>query len=337
MNTLQLQLSAICQQVIATTTVKKEIEAAQEISAFFQQHFPIPVSNAIHPELQLTRGIALSTSQAADCLNDPIRTARFIKGVYQAIQVLQQQNQGKTIHILYAGCGPYAPLLCPVLTLLPDTPVSVLLIDIQATSVTHVQQTWEQLYLNHLLYRVEQRDASTYKLPEGWHMDLLITETMFTALTREPQVSISTNLAPQLAASGILIPQKISLGLYTSLFNQESLFPDSINTLIASTESQEKPNPVTEYLPVFCLDKFTRITNQQYISPALQLKSYKERPDICLCTQIQVFEDVFIQASESYITNPYCIGSLYNLPETAPLQLVYGFSSMPEWKLITQH
>ncbi len=60
-------------------------------------------------------GMALSTTFAARCIDDIIRTRQFIRGIYQAIEDLQLKKS-KPITLFYAGTGPFATLSLPILT-----------------------------------------------------------------------------------------------------------------------------------------------------------------------------------------------------------------------------
>ena len=59
-------------------------------------------------DLYFENGKALSTYHAALCLDDLIRTKKFIRGIDKAII---EKSKNKPIHILYAGTGSFAPLI----------------------------------------------------------------------------------------------------------------------------------------------------------------------------------------------------------------------------------
>ena len=64
-------------------------------------------------DANLSSGVAISPVQAARCLQETVRTQAFLKGVKAAIE--EKLNAHDTLHILYAGTGPYGPLLLPLL------------------------------------------------------------------------------------------------------------------------------------------------------------------------------------------------------------------------------
>jgi len=59
------------------------------------------------------KGKAVSMTTAAQCAEEYMRTQVFLRGVHQAIQ--DQLSQHKSIHILYAGTGPFGLLVLPLL------------------------------------------------------------------------------------------------------------------------------------------------------------------------------------------------------------------------------
>lgn len=150
-------------------------------------------------DLSLSSGIAIGPAAAAQCILDPGRTVAFLRGVHRAIERGARE-------IVYAGTGPYAPLLIPLSTML-DADVRCTLIDIHPRNVDSVKTLVERF---HISASVVCTDATQYEHHRP--IDLIITETMQRALSVEPYVAIVRNLRRQLAPGGLLIPERVCIG-----------------------------------------------------------------------------------------------------------------------------
>lgn len=336
------QLSALSQAVLGSMSVTEEIEAAKQLSFFLTQSYQHK-TNTIQKDNEVitSGGIALSSFDAALCLDDYIRTTRFLKGVYAAVQDLFQRFPEQKIHILYAGCGPYATLMLPLLPLFKSEQLEVILLDINAESVSSVNLLIDTLGLQDYQLTVMQADAIQYQKPASWPLHLLVTETMFHALIREPQVSITTNLAAQLEPEGILIPESIHIDLVYSFFGNEPYLKSDAKVFydMCFTGSVAYPqryvverlftiNKEREFLTL--VDKSTHtVTSKYYDLP----EEYSTFPDICLFTRINIYKNQMLDSAESYITNPYCVASIPNFMDDRTYRLVYHIDHVPKWIL----
>jgi hypothetical protein len=156
-------------------------------------------------------GAALSPLDAARCLLDPRRTAIYLRGVHGAIQEAQQRFPGEVIHVLYAGCGPFAPLCLPLLPLLAGQAVRFTLLDVHARAVESVQAILAALRLEGGNADCLVCDATHYHNPDHRPLHVVVSETMQRALEKEPQVAILMNTAPQLTAGGLMVPEMIAV------------------------------------------------------------------------------------------------------------------------------
>ena len=86
----------------------------------------------------LPQGVAINPQAAAFCIKDYTRTVIFIRGVHAAIATLQARLPQQPIRILYAGCGPFATLLLPLLTRFKATELDITLLDIHQRSLNSV-------------------------------------------------------------------------------------------------------------------------------------------------------------------------------------------------------
>jgi hypothetical protein len=156
-------------------------------------------------------GSAISPLDAGRCLLDVRRTAIYLRGVHAAIQEAQLRFPGEVIHVLYAGCGPFAPLCLPLLPLLAGQPVRFTLLDVHARAVESVQAILAALRLEGANVDCLVCDATRYHNPDHHPLHVVVSETMQRALEKEPQVSILMNMAPQLTAGGLMVPEMISV------------------------------------------------------------------------------------------------------------------------------
>jgi hypothetical protein len=339
MNHLKRQLINISKTLLQTLHPEEEANAARRLSGFFVD---IRTQNTAHfnphgkEETHTSSGIALSPFHAALCIHEHLRTTRFIKGVWYAIEELLVRFPKERITILYAGCGPYATLLLPLLPLLDSFRVQVMLLDLHEESLGHVQELISQLELDAYVSEIVKADASTFKRKpaDTWHM--VVTETMFEALTRETQVAITANLAPQLVSGGILIPEEIRLDLVCTTFVKERFWKEETD----SSFNIFKVAPLR--LPIGTLFSLTKNTYSSifknktpliFESPYFNIpEEWKSTPDLCILTHVRIFKEQYLESGTSSITNPHCITSLYNLTDKKQIRLSCNFSNIPLWK-----
>lgn len=191
-------------------------EAVHLLSDLFFTIGNIAPSHDLVPEknqdIRLDSGVAISPIAAAMCTVEYNRTTQLIRGVKAAIDTRLSENDSKTVHILYAGTGPYATLLFTLLQLYADHEVQCTLLDIHDRSLQSVRAIATALDLTPYIRDILQCDATHYRHDPEDPFQILITETMAYALYKEPHVSIVLNLAPQMDEKGILIPERITIG-----------------------------------------------------------------------------------------------------------------------------
>ncbi len=288
-------------------------------------------------DLLLSSGIALSTKNAADCIRDYKRTASFIKGVYKALLSALKTFPDTRLNILYAGCGPFAPLILPLLPLFKPEQLSVTLIDINECSIETIKEIVAELEYEPYIANITVADATQYKYSKLKNLHLVITETMFQALTREPQVAITRNLAPQLTKGGILIPEEIKLSWGFSFFSKEPYLHQYKNEY----EVKNNVGQTLKKTPINTLFTLNKGENSEQQSPYYyeskwheKPEDYKEAPDICIYTTISIFDTHTLENQESLITNPYCLFSLYNLKKHDKFRMRYDTQTVPQWEIL---
>jgi hypothetical protein len=174
-----------------------------------------------HSAILVPAGSASSPLDAARCLLDARRTAIYLRGVHDAIKEAQLRFPGEVIHVLYAGCGPFAPLCLPLLPLLAGQAVHFTLLDVHARAVESVQAILAALRLDGVKVDCLVCDATQYRFPDQQPLHVVVSETMQRALEKEPQVAILMNAAPQLTPGGLMVPETIAVDAVLTDMSQE--------------------------------------------------------------------------------------------------------------------
>jgi hypothetical protein len=210
-------------------------------------------SEICRSNIETAHGIALAPTWAALCVEDSARTRAFVRGTFQAVQKhrsladqatrqtsladqatrqtsladqatrqtsLADQATRQTsahgdrpVHVLYAGCGPFATLVLPLLAYFSEQQLRLSLIDINPISVACVQRLFARLNLQGYLEDVLLADAMSMKLAKPQEIDIVLSETMQRALKNECQVQIMSNLMTQLPEHVLMLPERITLTL----------------------------------------------------------------------------------------------------------------------------
>ncbi|RUT72266.1 hypothetical protein D0817_01210 [Flavobacterium cupreum] len=325
------ELTFIVKSIIASDTVNEHVKWAEQLSVFYKK--TTTIKNSETNETLIKGGVALSSSGAADCVDDYLRTVFFIKGVYQALTKLCLDFPERSINILYAGCGPYATLILPLLPLFGKERIKAVLVDINAESIASVHNLLTVIGLEEYDLQLIEANAITYTKPTDFVIDLAITETMHYALTREPQVAITKNILSQLTSDAILIPEEIRIDLAYTFFAYEPY--------LKNTKEVKGRNDMQPYTDNVFVDRLFTINKEHFDSYNSGSKfescfyklpaDFSNHPDVCIFTALRIFGDIELKTAESYITNPFCVVSLYNLSAYSEIQLVYDFSEIPQW------
>ncbi len=162
-------------------------------------------------ETILPHGKAVSPLSAARCAREFARTSRFVRGLYAALQEAQRRFPGQPIHTLYAGCGPYATLILPLLTILPRGAFSFTLVDIHPLALESARKVIGHFGFDHFICDYKLADACDACFTDQQPIHVAVTETMNQAMDKEPQLAVSANLENYLEPDGILIPEQITV------------------------------------------------------------------------------------------------------------------------------
>ncbi len=141
----------------------------------------------------LESGVAINPQAAAHCTVDYQRSVVFIRAAHAAINKLRMRFPNVPLEILYAGCGPCATLLMPILGRFSPGTLKISLLDIHQHSLDSVELLLAEFdYQTHSAHTIKE-DACRYQHPKKLH--LIVAETMQKALEQEPQFAVTANAA----------------------------------------------------------------------------------------------------------------------------------------------
>lgn len=169
----------------------------------------------------LPQGRALGPLSAARCLLDFARTGAFLRGLRAAVeQARSAVPGGGPVEVLYAGCGPFAPLFLPLTTALAPGLARFTLLDLHPRSVDVAARLVEACGAGPWLAGLHAADAFAFE--PNRPVQVAVVETMQRALEHEPQAALMARLAALVAPGGRLLPEEVELGVALADLARES-------------------------------------------------------------------------------------------------------------------
>ncbi len=267
-------------------------------------------------DLFLDSGVAIGTTWAAMCIDDFMRTKRFIQGVFQAIEDLRATKTG-TLHVFYAGTGPYATLILPLLTHYSPEDIQFSLLEINPISFNNVKNVIENLECNEYVREFIKADATKYQFDEEVEVDLMVSETMLKGLRREQQVPIVINLMQQLPETTLLIPQRIEINLVYHKTGIEKRLTKKISTVLDFTKNSKYSGNGLEF------------PAQTITLPRANRNNYHL---LCLATTIQVYKDFYLREGNSGLTTMVKIKEIEEIENYKEVTMQYKVSKFPDFE-----
>ncbi|QXP59828.1 hypothetical protein [Olleya sp. HaHaR_3_96] len=279
-------------------------------------------------DIALSNGKALGTFWAALCLDDLLRTRQFIRGINKAIEDKRKEDK-KQIHILYAGTGPFATLILPIIFRYLKEDIKYTLLEVNPFTFKILQNIISKLELEDFDIDLINSDATKFKIDSKNQPDIIISETMQNALAKEQQVPIFLNLMEQVTFDTIFIPEKIELYL-------------GLKKIGIATETLQKKHFI-KVQKVLDVSKASVFPQNQSKTEALGQKSFSKMKTVIeseklkgfdqlvIITEIQVYKDEKIGVNDSGLTTPICIQNIpEHLKDSVIIDTQYQISSEPK-------
>lgn len=258
----------------------------------------------------LPSGWAISPVQAGLCAREPYRSAAFIQGLAQAVR--ERLDAARPVRVLYAGCGPFALLALSAMAVLDASQVRFSILDVHAETLAYARELIGELGLAAHVAEYLCADAAVYRIPAGAMPDVIVSETMNTALGKEPQVAILRNLHAQ-APSAALLPAAVSVHL-----GLDRRAPDA---------------PCTDWGPIFTLDAEAMRAWRHEQGDSLPAASIR-LPDVLeqaprLLTRIRVHGDIVLGDHECSLNLPLALPGKPALAGGSVLDFHYRLGGQP--------
>ncbi|MDZ4814500.1 MAG: hypothetical protein SGI99_18090 [Pseudomonadota bacterium] len=301
--------------------------------------------DADRSETLLACGKALSGRDAAHCVLDHLRTAKYLRAVDQALSDAAKRWPGQRLRVLYAGCGPWSPLL---LMLAPrwSGRLAITLVDVHASSLHMAANLFAKIDQSAALAVVHCADACTLRIEDGQRPHVLIAEIMQRALEHEPQLAVTVHLAPQLMPGGILVPKRISVDAVLVRMSDELLSietgPQSIGLGERATRATETRIPLAHLIEI-SQGTVPDLVRQIALNPtsltAINAQVAAHTPSglsVMLCTRIEVGPGLFLEEFESGITHPAYLHALGTVKPGDRLSFHYVLGARPGFACVWQ-
>jgi hypothetical protein len=293
---------------------------------------------------RLPSGEAISPKDAARCVLDYSRTSKFLRGLYAATLEARKRFPDATIEILYAGCGPFAPLAIPLTTRFGSAEIKFTLLDVHKRSLDAARRIFQALGKSDFVRDYIQCDAAFFENDAPHVIHVVVVETIQAALEREPQVAITMNLAPQLCPGGIFLPERITIDC--CLCDPIKEFPalpagaDVADSFWEGGRGRVRGNlgRVLELTAESCrtLSAASNSDENGGASLAPRLLNVSEDVDgdfyLMLLTAITVFDSATLDDYESGLTYPKILYDLGKMHQGKVIEFEYHLGDQPRFK-----
>lgn len=301
-----------------------------KLSELFYQQKAIYQAADIDPALRKLQfithcGLIMSPDNCITTQLDDLRVRAFVRGIDQAITdklTDKSDSEQRPLHIVYPACGPFAPLLMPLLSHYKSQhkytaqQLQVTLIDLQQGAVESLAELVEAMDVGGYIHDIQCLDAISWQ-PDLMGVDIVVLEAMQHGLSREAQFGIARHFARLLGPKGCLVPQKITVTAALNRSQREFVEQWQGAKYLSSAEMNQTIKAERTVLgeifsltaqsllelPERILDENTTLIECGKVSiPTLPQNN--DEQTLLLCSQIQVYGDEYLDEYDSGITHP---------------------------------
>jgi hypothetical protein len=341
-----LRLKKIADELLSDQTNDDEIKAAAlSLYELCSSIAGIDENSGCSIETEKTLlacGEAVSPEDAARCVLDYKRTSKFMKGLYAAILAAQKRFPDATIEILYAGCGPFAPLTLPLTSQFSAAEIKFTLLDVHQRSLDAARRIFQFLGKSDYVRDYIQCDAASYRHDARHVIHIAVAEALQRALEKEPQAAITMNLALQLCPRGIFIPERITVDCclcdLTKEFQSLSAGADTGDSLSLDGRVRIHLGRVFELTADNCRNLLASGDSSEKRGDFLQPKLISVPKDLngefhlMLLTEISVFGNIALNEYESGLTCPKILYDAGKTQSGNVIEFEYQLGDKPGFK-----
>jgi hypothetical protein len=301
-------------------------------SLFFQVSELDITSEEYIQDIHHTTGKAIGTNWAARCIDDLLRTKRFIKGTHKAILAALKKSDGKPVTLLYIGTGPFATLVMPLTTLFTPQQLQLVLVEVNPMSIAALKNCIINFEVSDYVKKIYACDAAQLKIDNPLEIDILLLECLQFALVKEQQVAITYNLIPQLREDVILIPEEIKLSICLIDNKKKMNYITCLNPL-------EKQDYYKNINSVFTLNKEEILKSNAgttekpivfpIITTPLAEEDKKNYDSVTIATEICVYDDQRLEIDMCSLTMVYKLTNIANTTTIKAIDTQYLVSKNP--------
>lgn len=280
-------------------------------------------------DLLFENGIALCSTFAALCVVDMMRTRQFVRGIFKAVKEVRSQKTAP-VKILYAGTGPFATLILPLLTKYSSDELQLTLLEVNEGTTIYLKKVIKELEIESYVEKIVCEDASKYTIDENEKVDILISETMQHGLVKEQQVPIMLNLVNQLDKDVIIIPNKIQLDLALIDTNQKYIL-NNVNE-----EKYRVLKTLLEFDKSF-IHAHPKQSNRFELCKQLEFweEVDEEYDKFVIVTSIQVYGNEWLHADSCSLTVPRLLVDLERIEDVKKeISIEYVIKELPDFEYV---